>query len=390
MAAQVDMQQRAVRTETRTWPFAVDCRDGSVSVTLDSGSYALSPLAWRQKRHLARFVHLGEAFIADQFLSTSLPAGTVLPSAPDERAALSALALWVNAPDGKPGLPLDEAVLANVTLEVCRKLQLAPGAFDGVHAGDVELLWQATRRESPDRNQTIAAETAAGGATTRIVVIPDQQPTESPREGWKEQEQESTGPQSSPPHSSTLSRDERAAPESGAARFITSPATAPRSNTAQQRARGNSPSFRVHVGSVPNGASRPVSTQIRAQSADTRPALPSATTPATEQPSNATATVATNRISPFAHEGRERGAPSVAPAASAARAPQRLSPQLPVSATRSLVAIPSKPEPDPAFAHPAAHPREALQTQDTPHAWLVMLADELDAAARAAGIDVEG
>ncbi|MDB6062022.1 MAG: hypothetical protein JWM78_2125 [Verrucomicrobiaceae bacterium] len=186
MTAYVDANNCSVRDGDNAWPFAIDCHDGSVRIVLDNSSYQLHPLAWREKRNLARFAHLGEQFLQTQFLRTSLGASleksvdtrastnkaAELPASAEHRAALSVLARWLNAPDGNFGLPLDQQLLASVTLDICRNMQLAPTAFDTLAASDVEILWQATRANAPAPTQN-AQPIAPVSGKTRIVVLPD-------------------------------------------------------------------------------------------------------------------------------------------------------------------------------------------------------------------------
>lgn len=171
MAVYVDAKDCVVRDGVRAWPFDIDCHDGAAHVTLNKRRYTLYPLGWREKCSLARFTHLGESFLQNQFLRAALKEGDAeLPVAEEARAVLSALARWINAPDGNFGLPLDRQLLASVTLDICRSMHLAPTAFDALNASDVEMLWQAARsaHATPDE-----ASTASASGMTRIVVLPE-------------------------------------------------------------------------------------------------------------------------------------------------------------------------------------------------------------------------
>ena len=170
MAAFVDAKNAVVRDGDAAWPFDIDCRDGVARIALDDNLYVVRPLAWREKRNLARFAHLGEHFLQTQFLRVSLnDGGKNLSTTEESRSVLSALARWINAPDGDFGLPLDQQLLASVTLDICRSLQLGPDMFNTLDASEVELLWQATRATQPLPPD--ATPTAEPGMT-RIVVIP--------------------------------------------------------------------------------------------------------------------------------------------------------------------------------------------------------------------------
>jgi hypothetical protein len=189
MIAQVDGNQCVVRVGDDVWPFDIDCRSDVARIVIDSQCYTLRPLGWREKRNLARYSHLSEAFLQHQFLRVSVADDTQgLPTAHEHREALSALARWLNAPDGKFGLPLDRQILAAVTLDVCRTMQLTPATFDALDAAEVEMLWHAGRAQRPTSTEdrvdstpdaTAAdATTADGAAMTRIVVVNDRQKPE--------------------------------------------------------------------------------------------------------------------------------------------------------------------------------------------------------------------
>lgn len=173
MAVYIDANSCAVRDGDAVWPFDIDCRDGVAHIALDTCRYVLRPLSWREKRNLARFTHLGEQFLQTQFLRLSLKeTDAEFPMAGEERAVLSALARWLNAPDGNFGLPLDRQLLASVTLDICRAMNLVPTAFDALDAMEVEMLWQAACAKQPTTTQTEASASIAPGMT-RIVVVPD-------------------------------------------------------------------------------------------------------------------------------------------------------------------------------------------------------------------------
>ena len=155
MAAYVDAKNCVVRDGDAALPFDIDCHDGIARIALGNQRYALRPLSWREKRNLARFSHLGEQFLQTQFLRVSLNKPAVeLPASEEQRAVLSALARWINAPDGDFGLPLDQRLLASVTVDICRSMQLAPAMFDAMNATEVEMLWRVTRTVSSSSSRT--------------------------------------------------------------------------------------------------------------------------------------------------------------------------------------------------------------------------------------------
>ena len=165
MTARINERDAQVSVDARTWRFVLDVGRGTACVELDGARFTLRAQSWQQKRMLARFAHLGERFLEDQFLRSCLVDDEPPPADGVAREALVALARWINAPEGKFGLPLDQQLLACVTLQVCRALGSTPQAFAGVDATDVEMLWQAARMDAPG--------TEEAGTQNRIVVIPD-------------------------------------------------------------------------------------------------------------------------------------------------------------------------------------------------------------------------
>jgi hypothetical protein len=174
VSAQVDAVRGEVAAGGRRWRFELDCRHGTVAVDFGDARVRLHPHSWKEKRILARFAHLGEAFLKDQFVRLCLDEAATPPAEGPEREALLALALWLNAPGGEPALPLDQRVLAAVTVQVCHAIQSPPAALDGLDAADVELLWRAARGETARP----AADQPEG---TRIVIVPDR-PAATPQE----------------------------------------------------------------------------------------------------------------------------------------------------------------------------------------------------------------
>jgi hypothetical protein len=176
MSAHVDPAAGLVSLGDRTWPFDLDLATESITVTVEGGRrLRVRPLRWREKLSLARFAHLGAAFVERQLVRACLvDEGGATDG--DAAEAVAALARWVNDPDGaNPALPLEQALLAEVTLGVCRALGLRPDDLDGRTAAEVERLWQAT----PGQLAPAWAPEPAGRGDddlTRIVIVPDPQP----------------------------------------------------------------------------------------------------------------------------------------------------------------------------------------------------------------------
>jgi hypothetical protein len=166
VAALINERSAEVSVGAQTWKFALDAGRGTVFVELEGSRYTLRAQSWRQKRMLARFAHLDDRFLEEQLLRSSLSAGESPPEDGPGRDALLALARWINAPGGRPGLPLDQQLLARVWLHVSRVIQSAPQAFDTLDAADVEMLWRAARADAPETEES-------EGAGNRILVVPD-------------------------------------------------------------------------------------------------------------------------------------------------------------------------------------------------------------------------
>ena len=187
MKARVVEWKSEVSVDAYHWPFVLDARQGAASIDFAESRFTLRSQSWQDKRKLARFAHLGERYLEEYFLRSCVVDGGPLPSDGPEREALLALARWLNAPGGKDGLPLNQQLLAGVTLQVCRAIQTIPQTFDALDAVDVELLWQAARMEPPPR----AAEEQPSGAANRIVIVPDAEPSAIPNESALRAESES-------------------------------------------------------------------------------------------------------------------------------------------------------------------------------------------------------
>ena len=130
--AQVDVEASVVRVADQSWPFELDPASGDARLLLTdarggAGAFWLRPLHWREKITLARFVHLGPAFLSRQLLRLTARGDGPLPDDPARAAALSALAAWINDPMGDGvSLPLDPLALARAVLGVCRGERAQP------------------------------------------------------------------------------------------------------------------------------------------------------------------------------------------------------------------------------------------------------------------------
>jgi hypothetical protein len=167
-------------------PLAIelDCRDGSMSIDVDGRRLVARPLVWREKTNLARFAHLGEAFVSRQLVRLALGAQADEVVGEQARAALAAIARWLYAPEGAASaLPLEQQFLANATLTVCQALRLGPADLDARPASEVEALWRiaaenqsAPRSPSADRagaEPLAHVEAQQEDGMTRIEIVPD-------------------------------------------------------------------------------------------------------------------------------------------------------------------------------------------------------------------------
>ena len=168
----MDERQGVVRVAEQIWPFELDLRSGTVSLRLTGKPLRLRRPSWREKRNLARFTHLGEGFLREQFLRLSLADGGALPESPAAREALWALSRWLSGPRGHGNLPLDPELLARVTLELCRSMGWSPAVLEDLEADEVESLWRTAGGDWEAERE--------GANATRIVVVPDPEPGGAP------------------------------------------------------------------------------------------------------------------------------------------------------------------------------------------------------------------
>lgn len=180
MGAAVDLEGRLVRLGERAAPFRLQPRRPAACIELAGRAYTLRPLRWRDKRWLAHVAPLGGALLQEQFLLLCLEGeDDALPEDEIAREMLWALAAWLNAPAGPPGLPTDAGVLGEVTLRLCRAMGLAPASLDDRYAYEVESLYAALDEPELAATPAPASRTpplARGAPMTRINVIPDPRP----------------------------------------------------------------------------------------------------------------------------------------------------------------------------------------------------------------------
>jgi len=195
MAGRVDARALMVRDGATGIPFTVDCGTGTAILDPGGEAHPLRVLSWNEKCNLARFADAGAAFIEAQFVA--ICCGGALIEGPHRRAAATALALWLH---GSSALPLDPALLGEVTIRLCVALGIDPTTLSALPAPEVEALWQAIRAEGTDTGAADAQGPLALDGVTRILIEPDP-PAEAERP-----------PQAMPPTNS-----ERAAPISAEA-----------------------------------------------------------------------------------------------------------------------------------------------------------------------------
>lgn len=194
MSLSVDPAAGAVVGEGH-WPFRFDCRTGQASIEIGGRVVRVRPLLWREKIILSRFAHVGGEFLAEHFLQICLDDSA--PGRPEgrEREVLTALALWVNYPEGAgKGLAFDGRLLARATVGVCRLMGLTPGDLDARDATEVESFWSLARDGGETHGEAdeeslkeaasderlgaaaprgVAEEPQGADGLTRIVILPD-------------------------------------------------------------------------------------------------------------------------------------------------------------------------------------------------------------------------
>lgn len=177
MRAVVNSAGHLIRRGEDVWPFRLDVREGCATIVLAGADFQVRPLSWQEKLRLATFAHIGEGFVQSSFLACCVTGGGRLTA--DDEQVLMALARWINQPDGDDaGLPFDGKGLCKVTRDVCRSMNVGPAAILGLPASMVESLWQSLEPASSfdGRKQT----PADAPLQTKIVIIPDAAPTDTP------------------------------------------------------------------------------------------------------------------------------------------------------------------------------------------------------------------
>lgn len=175
MAVRIDAAAGLVEAEEARFPLTLDCRDGTARLRCGEAVFVLRPIRWREKANLARFAHLGTAFLEEAFLRLSLIDEPPLPDDAKARQALSRLAEWLNAPGHERPLPLDPLLLARASAALCRGLGLRPQDLDDLPAGEVEALWTAIDgiEEHSAPPNVPGRRSAPAGFTHRIEILPD-------------------------------------------------------------------------------------------------------------------------------------------------------------------------------------------------------------------------
>jgi hypothetical protein len=176
MAGRVDARASVVRVGGGTIPFEVDCGRGTAVLDPAGRPRRLRLLRWREKCALARFAHADPDFLERQFLVAC--AGVAAESDEERTGALSALAVWLHAPDGD-ALPLDPDLLAEATFGLCADLALSPAALGAMAATEVEALWRAAQGARPvDAFDSVDPDSRPPlePGVTRILIRPDPDP----------------------------------------------------------------------------------------------------------------------------------------------------------------------------------------------------------------------
>lgn len=267
--------------------FQLDGANGTAALALGGRRFRLRPLRWSEKLRLARFSHLGPDFLDAQLVRIGLGDAPAPEPTSTDHAVLLAIARWLNGLAADPtGLPLDPALLATVTLEVCRALGGQPTGLAACDAAEVEQLWSgvraASRTDEPARAEPSSGRQpgpALGEGLTRIVVLPDPEHDQAPAAAAARASQASSSPE--PPVAGPAPRDPAAGPATGrpASRAALAPtdAASPASPPAPARA----PRFRVVDPAAVFGgreATRPTAASGGAapsRPADAEPGLPS-------------------------------------------------------------------------------------------------------------------
>jgi len=382
VSAQVDAVKGEVTAGGRTWRFDLDCQQGTVAVDFEGGRVRLHPHSWKQKRLLARFSHLGEGFLHDQLVRSCLEESGAMPADGLQREALLALALWLNAPGGEPPLPLDQHVLATVTVQVCHSMQSTPAALDGLDAVDVELLWRAARgdAEGPPEDQP---------ASTRVLIVPDHAATPPPVSGSAEPAQLAAMPASRPEGTAADDTNGRPAIVAFATPAAT-PAAPPLAETTSRPAPApvaTWPPSRDKREAAPGGSPLPRGGRFRVSLGTLAPSAPPATAPAIIAPAHHRDTPAPTAAAASASLSRSWPWPVTA-ASAAPRLAALDGGAGGTAAPQVLVAPPSRPE-RPADGGVLAGPEPAARVLALADDLFDELSVRLEQAAAELGIDLD-
>jgi hypothetical protein len=155
----VDLIHNVLRIADREWRVALDLSTGGLKLDLSTGVYFLKPLTWGDKRRLARFANLGEEFLRrNMTLACATPA--VWPDDEVEAEALVLAAATVTSP-GYDALPLSIGTLLRISAEISRAMGMAIDELDHQAAVDVEALWRLIEADSRRTRQAEHLEVSA-------------------------------------------------------------------------------------------------------------------------------------------------------------------------------------------------------------------------------------
>ena len=171
----------------------IDLRTGSAAVELSGRRYLVGTLRWAELGALARFAHLGPAFVRRELVRLAVHAGEGQPAETGQEEILSAVAMWLATAGHHVPLDLDPADIAAATRDVCRSLRIAPAELDGRPAPDVAALWRSCAPAGEGRATGLAGRAVPEPATpqkwsameelaaaedddgyTRILIVPDE------------------------------------------------------------------------------------------------------------------------------------------------------------------------------------------------------------------------
>jgi hypothetical protein len=158
MTVRVDAAAGVVAEDDRHWPLRLDCRTGTAVLRVGDREITVAPVRWRDKQRLARWAHLGPAFVTEHSVDLAVAPGTELDE--HTRPLVAAVAAFLDS----DALPLSPELLAGVTVELCRLTGLAPAAFDDRDAADVEAAWRCAGTQPPPEPMPVQTSARPGAA----------------------------------------------------------------------------------------------------------------------------------------------------------------------------------------------------------------------------------